>query len=436
MVTISEVNSKKELINFLEFPEELYQDNKVWVKPIISSQLKFFSSKNPIWEYTPKKLFVAKENNKTVGRIGIFINKRYINFSKEKAAYFGFFESANSKEVANKLFQSAESFAKEKGIKTIRGPINASTLYETGLLIKGFHLSPKPSMPYSPPYYKKLISRSGFKKAMDLYAFTIDLNSIPYSRLLSLGAAVLLITTLANIPFIKTSSIGQLTGASIAKINAIFPAWILLIIIPAILATIFLIKSLPSSTENIEEEIRLRSFDKSNHNQEIKHLKNIVNKAMTQTKHYQYFPVGIKEFLFLSEDLKSIIDPDLIWFVEHKKKPSGVCVTYKDFNLVLKNFKGKMGLKEKIRFLIEYPKVKHSRLEIISIHPDLHHSGLGKRLAAQVIKKLKDKGFTKLEYSWVLETNHKSNRLARYFGGKIYKKYRIFEKDIIPKTSS
>ena len=57
-------------------------------------------------------------------------------------------------------------------------------------------------------------------------------------------------------------------------------------------------------------------------------------------------------------------------------------------------------------------------------------SGLSYLLYSEFEKKAVAKGYEWAETSWQLEDNDPVNRFVISVGGKIYKKYRIFEKNI------
>ena len=48
----------------------------------------------------------------------------------------------------------------------------------------------------------------------------------------------------------------------------------------------------------------------------------------------------------------------------------------------------------------------------------------------ELIKTIRKKGFKNLEYSWVDEDNLASRHLAEHLQGQLYKKYRVYERDI------
>src|SRR4029079_14787147 len=109
-----------------------------------------------------------------VGRVMAIINHVHNEFHNERAGFFGFFDAENDRDAASALFDSALDWARSRGAEVVRGPVNASTNYECGLLVEGFDLDPAVMMVYNPAYYGELLEKYGFKKAVDLYAYDIS----------------------------------------------------------------------------------------------------------------------------------------------------------------------------------------------------------------------------------------------------------------------
>ncbi len=182
-ISIEIVENKQQLNEFLKFSEVIYKKDKYWVEPIINEEANFFSINNPYWAHALSKLFIAKnKKDQIIGRLGVFIDDHYIRHSKEKVAYFGFFESLNNVKIAKELFKEAIKWLKDNSIKILRGPINGTITKETGFLIKGFNMSPEPLMSYNPKYYNNIMKELKFKKKKDLYAYKIDLKKIYPSK--------------------------------------------------------------------------------------------------------------------------------------------------------------------------------------------------------------------------------------------------------------
>ena len=105
-VKIIEVESGKQLNNFIMFPFELYKDESNWVPPLISERKEFFDKKkNPFYRVAKTKLFLAEKDGTIAGRIATCVNYQHNEFHMDKVGFFGFFDVIDDYEVASKLFK-------------------------------------------------------------------------------------------------------------------------------------------------------------------------------------------------------------------------------------------------------------------------------------------------------------------------------------------
>src|SRR6266571_5894188 len=166
-----------DLSRFLRFSHTLYRNDPLWVAPLLGDLKKVFTDENPLFEHAEMQLWIATRDGRDVGRIAGIVDRQFNEYQKEQAAFFGFFESVNDREVSQKLSASVQDWAREKGMKRLLGPVNPTTNEESGLLVEGFDSSPVFMMTYNPPYYAELILAEGFMKAKDLLAYVFDLSN-------------------------------------------------------------------------------------------------------------------------------------------------------------------------------------------------------------------------------------------------------------------
>ena len=180
MIDVIPVDNKKQLKEFIMLPFELYKNDSNWVPPLISDQKKFFNpKKNPYYQHSEVKLFLAYKDGKQSGRISAHSNTQHNIEHNDNIGFFGFFECIDDQEVADALFEAAYKWNKYRGFISLRGPLNFSVNHDCGLLIKGFDVPPMVMMPYNFSYYQKLYENYGLTKTMDLYAFYNEYHSIP-----------------------------------------------------------------------------------------------------------------------------------------------------------------------------------------------------------------------------------------------------------------
>jgi len=176
-VWITPAQTEREILEFIQFPWEVYKNDRHWVPPLISERRSFLDrSKNPFFQHARAEYFLARRDGKVVGTIGAFTNDRYNEFQEVNTGFFGFFEVLDDPEAARALLATAEAWARQAGHKTILGPAQFSTNDEVGLLVDGFDDAPRILMTYNPRIYADYLEAAGYRKAMDLWAYQTPLS--------------------------------------------------------------------------------------------------------------------------------------------------------------------------------------------------------------------------------------------------------------------
>jgi len=363
-----EVKTKKELEKFIDFPYSLYAKDPLYVPTLKREVREQLSEKNPFFKHAEAKYFLAKNSGKIVGRIASIINFRHRDFHNEEIGFFGFFESMNDPDVSKKLLDTAAHDLKMKGMKTMRGPMNFSTNEECGFLIEGFDTPPMLMTPYNPRYCSGLMEKYGMEKIKDLYAYIYDVQETPPEKVL------------------RVAAIAERRG------------------------------------------IRVRSVDKKRFHEEMLIFKEVYNSAWE--KNWGFIPLTDDELYFLGERLKQIAVPGLTLIAEDQGKPVGFMGLVPDFNSVLKHMHGRLTPFSVIKALYYSRKITGLRLLLLGIKHEYRNKGVDALLIREAFKGIKKGGYKRVEFSWVLEDNIPIQRIIEMAGGRLYKKYRIYEKSL------
>ena len=175
--TIEEVRSKKQLKDFIYFPEKLYKNEPNWVHPLYSDEFGVLSSKNPAFEFCEAVYWLAKdENGQVIGRIAAIINHHANRDWNEKIVRFGWLDFIEDEDLLRALVAKVVEWGKSKGMEKVKGPLGFSDMDKEGLLLEGFeHLSPSTCI-YNFPYYGELLEKVGFRKDADWTQRVIELS--------------------------------------------------------------------------------------------------------------------------------------------------------------------------------------------------------------------------------------------------------------------
>ncbi|MDR1983819.1 MAG: N-acetyltransferase [Prevotellaceae bacterium] len=179
-LTIKKVSGKKELKKFILFPFKLYKNNKYWVPPLISDEIKTLTAANPAHDFCDVALWLAYRNDEIVGRIAGIINNRANETWDKKDVRFGWFDFIDDIEVSRLLIETVIDWAKSKEMTSICGPLGFTDMDYEGILINGFDQISTMSTIYNYPYYSQHLETQGFEKAADWIEYKIFIpESIP-----------------------------------------------------------------------------------------------------------------------------------------------------------------------------------------------------------------------------------------------------------------
>ncbi len=176
-INVKVVKSNQEKKDFVHLPFEVYKGNPYWVPPLKCDEKKAMGPKhNPAMRFCDSRFWVAYRDGKPVGRLAAIINRKYNEKTGKKLGRFFKLEFFDDKETFQALMDTAVAWLKEKGMKTIHGPLGFTNLDTQGLLVEGFDYLPSIASVYHHPYYQKHIEDYGFKKEIDWVEFRLQIG--------------------------------------------------------------------------------------------------------------------------------------------------------------------------------------------------------------------------------------------------------------------
>jgi len=184
MTTILEVKTKKDLKKFVDFQNDLYKGNPYYVPGLRMDELNTLrKDKNSAFEYCDTAFFLAYRDGKIVGRIGIILSHKSNDKWGQKNARFTCFDFIDDTTVSQALITTAETWAKERHMEKLQGPLGFTDMDHQGMLIEGFEELDMMITLYNYPYYKEHMVKLGFEKDADWLEYQVLLPPEPIEKI-------------------------------------------------------------------------------------------------------------------------------------------------------------------------------------------------------------------------------------------------------------
>jgi GNAT superfamily N-acetyltransferase len=375
-VSIRPVRGRRELKRFVKVPFGVHRDHPQWVAPLVFERMQFLNQrKNPYFEHAEVRLLIAERDGEPVGRISAQIDHRWDEYQGGSDAMFGFFETVEDAEVGRALIDAASEWAAGHGRERILGPMDFTTNDEIGILIEGYERRPMILEPWHPPYYRELIEAQGFEKAMDVLMWELQFGDLKEGE----------------------------------KFD------------PAIHAA--------AEKALRDEGIAIRNMRKREMANEVRRFMDVYNEAWGDN--WGFVPITDAEVKFQAQNLKQVLDEDWAFIAEKDGEVVGAALTLPDINQVMAKLNGRLLPFGWAKFLLGKPKIDQLRVFALGVKHAYRHTGVAAGLYLKHLETAARPGaIGGGEMGWILETNEAMNRAMEGMGGKVVKRYRLYERSL------
>ena len=179
-VTVKEVTNLRELRAFIRFPNKLYRDNPYWVPALFVDDYQTFRrDKNPAFDYCEARYWLAYRGSEIVGRIAAIHNREHVKKWQQPYLRFGWVDFIDDPAVSAALFAQVESWAREKGLSAVHGPLGFTDIDREGMLVEGFEELGTLATFYNYSYYPTHLERLGYGKDVDWVEYEITVPPEP-----------------------------------------------------------------------------------------------------------------------------------------------------------------------------------------------------------------------------------------------------------------
>ena len=358
------VISTQQQYEFLDFSARLFREDRNYIRPLDKDIEEVFNpKKNKFFRFGECERFLFKnEKDETVGKIAIFINKKYKQ--QQPTGGIGFFDCINDQKTADFIFDFAKSTLQKKGMEAMDGPINFGERDKFwGLLMEGF-FEPLFAMNYNPPYYRELFEN---------YGFQIYFNQLCYGR----------------------------------KIHDPVP------------------DSFRDMHERISrnKNIKARRMKANQLEKFAADFSEVYNKAWAS--HAEGKQISEPQALRLFQTLKPVINDHISWFVYENEKPIAMWMNIPDLNQWFKYLDGKFGLWQKLKFLFLKSFGKNKKMVglVFGIVPEWQRKGIDGFMIWEGTKHFREAtSFEDYEMQWIGDFNPKMIKIAETLNTEVTRK--------------
>jgi len=374
-IEVRAVSGKKDLKTFIRVPRRIYRNDPNWVEPLLFDRKEAFSDKNPFFRHAIWKAWIAYQDGEPVGRISAQIDDLHQQRYGNKTGFFGLIEAPDDHEVFTALFETAENWLREKGMQQIIGPFNLGINQEVGILVDGFDTPPCVMTSHSGRYYGDAIEACGYSRAQDLLAYQLDINT-----------------------YTSPSYMQDLISR-----NA--------------------------------DRVTVRELDPKNKDADFGIMQDIFNDAWQDN--WNFVPFTEEEFKTVGKELLMVVPHDFIQIAELDGEPAAFIVLLPDINSAIADMKGRLlpfgWAKLLWRLKVRFPKT--CRIPLMGVRKKYQNTIFGPTMAFMLVESVIYPGISRkgetVEMSWILETNKPTRNMIEKFGGKITKRYRMYDKPLI-----
>ncbi len=374
-IIIRKIKTQKDKKIFASFPWKIYKHDSLWVPPLLKERLKALDpNKNSFFKHGYAEFFIAEKNGEAAGTFCLGVDTLTNEKRNTAEAIFGYFDCINDPAISAAIFNFSEQWALGNGMTVLTGPFNLDYEDSYGILLEGRDQSPAIMCGHTPEYYVDLIESAGFKAYRSAnIAIRVDL--------------------------------GSKENPNIVKLRKL------------------------ADRIRRKNNFSIRNADLKNWERECEVILELLNGSLKVLP--DFIPYNIHDVREMIKPLLGIADPNLILFVEHNRKTVGWLPAIPNMNEILILLNGLRYPWDYFKyFAARTRKVQSASIKSILVLPEYFKSGVALLLMDEMVQRLYSSSYKWVDLSLTSIDNPETPKLAAKFGGRIYKKYMVYTKEI------
>ena len=375
-VDVRAVSGSRDLKAFIELPYRLHANHPLWVPPLRLERRLFLNRRlNAFFTHGEAEYFLARRDGRVVGRITAQVNHAFNDHHNTRWGWFGFIEFEQDAEVLEALLGAAEAWLRDHGCERMLGPASFALNDDGGMLIEGFDLRPMILQTWNPPWYPQTDG-----------AGRDDQGDGP-----------------ADV---------EPRGDRREKVLPVI--WEL------------------AEKSRSEHRIRIRPMRRRQLRKDLDFFAAVYNSAWAEN--WDFVPYSKADLDAYHLDLQLAFDKH--WFMVAEKQDTGevvgMAITVPDLNQVLEQMGGRLLPLGWWKFLTKSRRMDRVRVGFLGVKPEHQHTGVAAALYEAHFDAAERTPQDGGEMGWILETNTAMNRGMEGMGGRVVKRYRVYERPLPP----
>jgi GNAT superfamily N-acetyltransferase len=372
-IDVRPVSGRRDLKEFIDLPYRLHSTSPVWVPPLRLERWLFLARRlNPFFTHGDAQLLLARSGGRVVGRMSAHYDESFNAHHGNRWGMFGFLELEDDPKILPALLEAAERWLRAQGRDHMIGPMDFSMNDECGVLVEGFDLMPMVRQPWHPPYYRERCEEAGLTTAKDLLSYDLHMDNR---------------AGMPQIIFKLAEQLGPRHG------------------------------------------IRIRRMSRRTLRKDLDRFADVYNSAWAEN--WGFTPYGKKDLDAYAQELQLVFDRN--WFMV-AETPGGdtaaIAITIPDINQALARMGGRLLPLGWLHYLRRRRYIDRMRVGFLGVKPEYQHTGLGAALYVEHFDTAARTGLVKGEAGWILEDNRNMNRALEAMGGRIVRRFRIYERPL------
>jgi len=372
-VDISQVKGRSDLVEFVALPFRLHAGTP-WIPPLKLERYLFLTRRlNAFFTHGEGQYFLARRDGRVVGRITAQVDYDFNAYHGSRWGMFGFLEFEDDQEVVDALLAAAAEWCRSQGCDRMVGPMNFQVNDEAGVMVEGFEREPLIREPWNPRYYPERYEQAGLLKAMDLYGWDLSISDRE-------------------------------------RMNPILPRI--------------------AERARTRYGITIRKMERRHLRREMDEFAKVYNAAWSHN--WGFVPYSKADLDAYAIDMQLVYARDWFMIAEQDGQTIAMAITIPDIHQIYKKMKGRLLPLGWWYYLNRARIIDRVRVGFLGVLPEYQHTGVAAALYMEHFEVAAHTRQKQGEASFILEVNTSMNRGLEAMGGRLVKRWRVYEQLLEP----